>query len=340
VLLMAAGCASEPKHRGREVEMDEATFSFEDTEKFDLFSQYMIQPGDLLDVLYQIKTWEERENFKLAVDHVIAVKFPKSPELNETERIRPDGKVSLPYLGERYIIGKTVAELTAELQEEYSKVLKDAEMYVAVPEFRSAIKELKADLHTAPRGLSRLVTVRPDGYCTFAMIGDVFVVGKSLPEVNDVLNQKYRAVLPGLSVDLFLERHEGSVVYVLGEVDEPGAHKILRPTAVTEMLAMAGNPLPSAKLTDVVVIRRHEDKMVGTKVNLKKVLKLKKNSTLFFLKPDDIVYVPKKNITKMSETMRDIAQIVLFRGWGIGLNYDLNEGQTVPEATAEAIVGP
>ncbi|MBM4142345.1 MAG: sugar transporter [Lentisphaerae bacterium] len=338
----AAGCASGPKHRGREVEMEEVTFSFEkDTTQFSLFDQYRIQPGDILDVLYQIKTWEEKESFKLTVDNEVAVRFPKASELDQSQRIRPDGKISLPYLGEVYVVGMTVTDLTKHLQEEYAKILKDVELYVLVPEFRSAIKELKNDLHTAPRGLSRLVTVRPDGYCTFAMVGDVFVVGKTIPEVNDILNGKYGSVLPGLSVDLFLEKHEGSVVYILGEVAVPGAHKILRPTAVAEALALAGGPLlQTAKLSDVTVVRRHDDKMVGTKVNVKRSLGLRNDSAFFFLEPDDIVYVPRKTSTKMADFMRDFAQIILFRGWSIGLGYDLNEGQTVPQATATAIVGP
>jgi polysaccharide export outer membrane protein len=341
VSLLAAGCASEPKHKGREVEMEQVTFTFEERPKtFDLFTEYHIAPGDLLDVLYQVKTWEEREDFKLAVDHVVAVKFPRLPQLNETESIRPDGKITLPFLGERYIVGKTVTQLTDELKVEYAKYLKEVELYVMVPEFRSAIKELKADLHTAPRGLSRLVTVRPDGFCTFSMVGDVMVAGKTIPEINDLLNKKYRAVLPGLSVDLFLEQHQGSVIYVLGEVGSPGAHKILRPTAVEEALALAGNPLPSAKLRSVVVVRRHEGKMVGTRVNLKRTLSMRSNGQFFFLRPDDIVYVPKKTITKLAVVMDEVGRIVMFRGWGISLGYDLNQGETVPQATAEAIVGP
>jgi polysaccharide export outer membrane protein len=340
VSLLAAGCASEPKHRGREVEMDEVTFSFDKQDKkFDLFTEYHVVPGDILDVLYQVKTWLEQEDFKLGVDHVISVKFPRLPELNETQSVRPDGMVTLPFLGDRYVVGRTVKDLTAELKTEYAKHVKDAELYVVVPEFRSAIKELKADLHTAPRGLSRLVTVRPDGFCTFGMIGDVFVADKTLPEINDILNKKYRSVLPGLSVDLFLEQHEGSVVYVLGEVGSPGAHKILRPTAVVEVLALAGNPLPTAKLSSVVVVRRRDNKMVGTKVNLNRALSLRKGGQFFFLKPDDIVFVPKRMITRVAEVVRDIEQIVMFRGWGISLGYSLDQGESVPAATAEAMVG-
>jgi len=321
-----AGCAStpsDPEHKNREVEMDQVSFTFSEQEApFNLFPDYRLAPGDVLDVLYQIKTWKEQEKFVLAVDHEITVKFPKVPELNESERVRPDGKISLPYLGEVYVVGKTVDELTKELESRYSKVLKDVELYVVVPEFRSAIRELKADLHTAPRGLSRLVTVRPDGYCTFGMVGDLFVAGKTVPSVNEVLNERYKEILPGLSVDLFLERHSGSVVYVIGEVDAPGAHNVLKPTSVLEALTLAGGALPTAKLSRVVVVRRHGSKMIATNVDLKKILRLKKGSKFFYLKPDDIVYVPRRLISKWAEIMREISDIVLFNGWGTSVRYD------------------
>lgn len=342
MVTMLAGCATEPGHRRREVDMERVTFTFDDSEEFDLFEQYEIQPGDLLDVLYQIKTWEEKDSFNLAVDNQISVKFPNVSELNETQRIRPDGKITLPYLGDLYVVGMTIGELTALLKEEYSEILKDPELYVVVREFRSAIKELKADLHTAPRGLSRLVTVRPDGYCTFSMVGDVYVAGKTLPAINEILNAKYGSVIPGLTVDLFLERHEGSVVYIMGEVANPGAHKIMRPTSIVKALALAGNALPTARLSSVVVVRKNaeDEKLVGTRVNVRRVLGLRRNAKLFYLKPDDIMYVPKRPISEWADVMNDLKDVLWFRGWGIGLNYDLNNGQTLPEATAEAIVGP
>lgn len=342
MVVTLAGCATKPGHHRREVEMDRVTFTFDESEEFDLFEQYEIQPGDLLDVLYQIKTWEEKKSFNLAVDNQISVKFPNVSKMNETQRIRPDGKITLPYLGDLYVVDMTIGELTAMLKEKYAGILKDPELYVIVREFRSAIKELKADLHTAPRGLSRLVTVRPDGYCTFSMIGDVYVAGRTIPEVNQVLNGKYGEVLPGLTVDLFLERHEGSVVYIMGEVENPGAHKIMRPTSIVKALALAGNALPSARLSSVVVVRKdpEEEKLVGTRVNVRRVLGLRRNAKLFYLKPDDIMYVPKRPISEWADVMNDLKDVLWFRGWGIGLTYGLDEGETLPEATAEAIVGP
>jgi polysaccharide export outer membrane protein len=329
-----------PKHKGKEVVMDRVTFTEESGREgsFDFFSAYKVVPGDVLDVLYHVSTQMDMEGgFKLAADQQISVKFVNLPELNEIQTVRPDGKITLPYVGDIVVKGMTVEELTKELKSRYSKTLKSPELYVTVPDFRANLREFKADLHTAPRGLSRLVTVRPDGYVTFAMLGDVFAAGKTIPEINTLINSRYKQVMSGLSADLFLETHSGSKVYVMGEVTTPGSYNILKPTTVQEALTMAGSPLYSATLKNVIVVRKRGDKMVATKVDVYRPLALKKNSQFFYLQPDDIVYVPKRTITRWADISKDIAGIIQFRGWGVSLGYDLNPEKQVRSKSAQTI---
>jgi len=329
--------------------------------KYMLFPDYRISPGDVLDVLYQVKSWEEQPEFHIAVDHVVAVRFIHYPELNETQRVRPDGNISLAYLGSVRVIGKTVEELTQELKESYAEHLKETDLYVVLEEFRGAIKELKADLKTAPRGLSRLVTVRPDGYASFAMLGDLSVAGRTVPEIRKVLDERYQQILPGLSADLFLEKHAGSRIYVFGEVFAPGSYQILRPTSVFEAIAMAGSVKSSARIDSAIIFRQKEDKLLATRVDLKKVMiprKLKENpdeegpadvseteqaykdltgeakdrggryamadKTMFYLHPDDTVYIPRRRLNSAAEIMREVGDIFLFNGWSVSFRDSLD----------------
>jgi len=325
-LFILGGCATDHNNLpGDEMNFGKTSFSF-DTEKhpFNVFSTYYIKPGDQLDVLFQIRTWIEKKDFKLAADHVIEVKFVHNPELNEQQTVRPDGNISMPYVGEIFVIGKTIVELQKELKEYYSKVLRNPELYVVVPEFRSAIKELKKDLHTAPRGLSRLVTVRPDGNVSFPMVGELFVANKTIFDVNKCLNEMYEQIVPGLHVDLFLEKHSGTQIYVMGEVTRSGAYNIMKPISVVEAITLAGSYLPSAKLNSIVVVRKMNAKMVATIVNLEDTLALKQDSRFFYLQPDDIVYIPKTRIAKAAEVANYLADMVFFRGWSVGLSWDLD----------------
>lgn len=326
-LLWAAGCASvgEPLLQGEEVSYDTTSFSFDrKNAPFAILPEYRIAPGDVLDVLFQTRTWEKKENFLLGIDHVISIKFVHAPELNVEEKVRPDGKISLPYRGNCYVLGKTVEELTAELKEYYGKILQNPDLYVLVPDYRSSIKDLKTDLHTAPRGLSRLVTVRPDGYVTFPMIGHVFVAGRTFEEVNRELNEKYDTILAGLHCDLFLEKHSGAKLYVLGDVARPGVYEMPKPLTVEQAVAMAGGFTYGAKKDTIIVVRKKGEKMVATRVDFSRAFREKEEYLFFYLSPDDIVYVPKRPITRAAELVRDLAEVVQFRGWSVGFNWELH----------------
>lgn len=317
-----SGCTGTPRAlpSKKEVPVSTATFSF-DQGKYpsenNLMPNYHIAPGDQLDILFQIKVNQSVEQFKIAIDHQLSVKFINDPAINETQNVQPDGKITLPYIGSVYVVGKTIPQLTSELKQAYSRIFKRPELYVLVPEFSTAIKELKTDLHTASRGLSRLVTVRPDGYATFPLIGDVFVANKTVPAANEDIDKLYEHRLPGLHVDLFLEKTHGSVVYVMGQVRSSGAFPIERPLSVYEALALAGGHLENARLDNIIVLRREGNKIMARRVDMDAMLSAKKDAEYFYLKPDDLVYVPMTNIASMAQLMQNLSNIILFRGWSL-----------------------
>lgn len=326
---LATACTTQGTMRldvDQEQPLDVGTFSFDqETMNYDTFGEYRLQPGDELDVLYQIRTWLKKANFKISVDHTVAVKFVNNPDLNEEQRVRPDGYISLPYIGEYYVIDKTVDEVRKDLQARYARELKDPQLYVLVPEFQDAIKEFKKDLHTAPRGLSRLVTVRPDGRVTFPMVGEFHVSGLTIQDVADRLNSEYEHLLPGLHVDVFLQRHSGALIYLVGEVHRPGAVPITKPISVLQALALAEGFTPAARLDSVVVARRTPEGMTATRLDVKSLLGFGEGQTMFYLKPDDIIVVPKLWIAQAADLTNYLTQAVAFRGWSISGSYELHD---------------
>lgn len=321
LLLSGTGCGPLPSlPKGEEISVPAQTFSFDDDtypSDNDLFPEYHIVPGDLLDVLFQVSSGNKDKVFRIAVDHTVSVKFIHLPTLNETQNVKPDGKISLPYVGEVSVAGKTPEELTAELTKRYGKVLRDPDLFVTVPEFSTKIKELKKDLHTATRGLSRLVTVRPDGFATFPLLGDVFVAGRTIPEANNVLDTRYDNTLSGLHVDLFLEKTTGSVVYVTGQVREPGSYRIEKPITTLQAMILAGGNLSDANLDSVIIFRRYNKEFVATRIDLESAMSANTSSSFFYLRPDDIVFVPRTRIASLAQLMGEIADVFLFKGWSL-----------------------
>ncbi len=81
-----------------------------------LMKEYVIQPGDELDV-----------------------KFFYNSDLNESITVRPDGRISLQLVGEAMAAGRTPRALTALLTNEYDKELKKPEITVIVRSFGARI---------------------------------------------------------------------------------------------------------------------------------------------------------------------------------------------------------
>ncbi len=60
-------------------------------------------------------------------------------------------------------------------------------------------------------------------------------------------------------------------------------------------------------------------------MNLKNMLRFdEENSQVFYLKPNDIVYVPKTWIKSAAEVARDVSAITFFRGWNLGFSWELH----------------
>ena len=321
-LVFMQGCSTQkPIQRGCEATLGKTTFSFDQGDypsDLGLFSEYLITPGDVLDILYQIRR-TKIEKFHMTLYDTISVKFVDLPKLNETQKVLPNGTIILPYLGSVDVLGKTPSELKEELKKRYSSILRDPEIYVMVPSFNTRIEQLQEALHTSTRGLSKLTTVRPDGYATFPLIGEYLVARKTIKEVNTMLDERYKQYLPGLDVSLFLHEQSGSVIYLVGEIARPGAYKIDKPIAVFQALTLAGGNTTNAELENVVVFRAHEKRWVARSLNLKDITQLKRCASFFYLKPGDIVFVSKTRISSLAQLMGQISQIALFNGWGFGI---------------------
>ena len=71
----------------------------------------------------------------LVAGDVVEVKFSYTPNLNETQTVRPDGKIALQLVGEVEVQGKTPAELQGELLKLYATHLTNMEITVIVRSF-------------------------------------------------------------------------------------------------------------------------------------------------------------------------------------------------------------
>ncbi len=90
-------------------------------------------------------------------------------------------------------------------------------------------------------------------------------------------------------------------VFVDGEVARPGTIPLTRPTTVLQAISQAGGVLYTGKTNDVLVIRRGtENQPLVMVLNLDKVRDGTDLTQDIYLKPFDIVYVPKTTINSVN----------------------------------------
>jgi len=73
----------------------------------------------------------------LSPGDVVEIKFTYNPELNDTQRIRPDGYITLRFVGDVKVQGKEPEALQQELVKLYSPELKNPSIIVTVKSLRN-----------------------------------------------------------------------------------------------------------------------------------------------------------------------------------------------------------
>jgi len=153
----------------------------------------------------------------LVAGDVIKLAFPGAPELNQSQKIRTDGRVNLPLIGEVDAAGKTVRSLQDELRQRYKSELKTSTVMVTL---ESAVTQVVISGAVARPG--KLTFERPTtvfqaimeagGANEFGSLRNVHLVrlinGQQQTEVLDL-----RPVTSGRPTNPYYVR-DGDVIYV------------------------------------------------------------------------------------------------------------------------------
>jgi len=108
--------------------------------------------------------------------------------------------------------------------------------------------------------LQKEVLVRPDGYLSFPLAGEVDARGKSVEDVRAVLADRLQKYIPTPVVTVALKQIGGNRIYVLGKVNHAGEFPFANPLDVMQAISLAGGTTPYAAINDIVILRRHNGK--------------------------------------------------------------------------------
>ncbi|MBT8140247.1 MAG: polysaccharide export protein [Gammaproteobacteria bacterium] len=138
------------------------------------------------------------------------------------------------------------------------------------------------------------ILVRPDGFISVPVIGEIQAGGSSIAEVQQAVADglgRYLKDKPSVVIDVLATN--GSNIYVLGKVARPGAYPLRGPMDVTQALALGGGLNSFAAENKILVLRR--DAAGGQRAIKFKYGKVKDGDRLgsnIVLQSGDVVLVP------------------------------------------------
>jgi polysaccharide export outer membrane protein len=147
---------------------------------------------------------------------------------------------------------------------------------------------------------NQILAVQPDGYVSVIGLPDIYVAGKTIPELTEILREKYASTLHDPIVTVVLKDYEKPYFIANGELGRPGKYELRGDTTVLEAIGIAGGFKESSKHSQVLLFRRVSDGWMSVKqLDMKKMIATADLSEDLRLRPGDMIYVPKNTMSKI-----------------------------------------
>ncbi len=260
---------------------------------------YLVGPGDELEVLYHIDPGFEVSEYVIETEDTLRVDFFYYPAMGRTVKVRPDGVITLPLVGELEAEGARPRDLAQAISQMYADHLKKPSVTVDVLYFNAKVEELKTAITTQDRGQSRLVVVSPDGQISLPYVREVPAAGMTAQDLAADVEKRYRKFLSNISVSVAVLAAHSNRVYVSGQVGRPNFYELPSTVSLTQLISMAGGFARHANTHQVVVISRSADGLPqGNVYNMDDIIGKGDLRADPIIKQYDVVFVPR---TRMAE---------------------------------------
>jgi polysaccharide export outer membrane protein len=258
------------------------------------------------------------EDYILGVGDVLEISVWGHSDLSKKVVIRPDGKISLPLLDDIRAEGLTPSGLDEEITNLLAKHIPEPKVTVIVAEIKS--KKIYIVGEVREPGVYPLL-----GRTT--LLEAISMAGGILPNANlrrgtilrpdeGVLKVDFYRLLIRGEIDqnitlmagdtIFLPDNENNMVYVLGEVVNPGLYPIGEELTLLEAISMAGSTKKGASLRHTEIVRGDLKDPEIIKVNLEEIMRRGRREKDITLLPGDVVYIPKSGVARFNEVINSI----------------------------------
>lgn len=143
------------------------------------------------------------EDFVIGTGDMLAINVWKEAEISRVVPVRPDGRISLPLIGELQASGRTPKQLEAEITSKLKDYVSEPEVTVVVQEIRSQkFNVLGMVMRPASYTLTKPMTVldaiaMAGGFRDFAKQKDIYILRRATDGSQTRLPFNYREVIKG-----------------------------------------------------------------------------------------------------------------------------------------------
>lgn len=140
--------------------------------------------------------------------------------------------------------------------------------------------------------LSGDITVRPDGKITIPLIGDIIAGGMTTDNISFQIEMKLKEFIEAPFVTVTVREANSNLVYVLGEVANPGVYIIRGSLTVLQVIALAGGFTEFANREKMVLIRLEKGVQKKFSLSYKGIIKSPEGGGNMLLSRGDTLVIP------------------------------------------------
>ena len=162
------------------------------------------------------------------------------------------------------------------------------------------------------------IVIPPSGRVSLSLIpGGVFVNGKTVDEVAEIIKKKYDEFIIDPQVTVSLDKASSYRYSIIGDVGQPGVRLMNHRMTVTEAIAEAGGVLSTGDRSKVYVLRRQPTGFVAPiLVNVSAIYKGKAPDSTDLV-PGDQIVVPGNKMKKVKEWLGFTSVLGFARIFGV-----------------------
>ncbi|TVR99642.1 MAG: hypothetical protein EA406_02870 [Rhodospirillales bacterium] len=269
------------------------------------------------------------DNYRLVTGDVLEISFPYNREHSVATLVRLDGKITPPLLPAIAAVGRTPEDIRDELRQRYAEM---AERLPPPVRRRYLLRtndviEVKFPYN---EDFTDVVTVRPDGRISLALVGAVIAEGKTPEALETELRRAYANFMAAPELVVIVRAFTSTEfvvdgrrmrepvrdlddvvvsvqtatppqIFVAGEVEQPGVQPFDGSSTLLRSILAAGGHRPTGEMANVIVLRRGAgNEPVAIVRDLTADLQGRGTSDIA-LEPFDVVLVPKTGIASVIE---------------------------------------